>query len=114
MKNNFSQKTRDLFDFGGWSMDWEDGRNDADSLHHIFGRVSNSPYNAAPLNNIRNHQPEGRKYLPAIHSFEARKKYLSKTKKHLDSIDYTPNEDDLEFINKHKEYYEEIRSTRSF
>lgn len=111
MKNNFNQKTRDLFDFGGYSQDWEDGRNDADSLHHILGRTSNSPYNAAPLNNFRNHMPEGRKNLPSIHSFEVRQKYLLKTEKYLGSIDYEPNEKDLEFINEHKKYYEKICST---
>lgn len=114
MRNNFSQKTRDLFDFGGYCLDWEDGCNDADSLHHILGRVSSSPYNAAPLNNKRNHQPEGRKKLKHIHDDEVRKKLLLKTKKHLDSIGYKPNEKDLEFINNNKKYYEEVCSARSF
>jgi hypothetical protein len=77
---NFSDKTRELFDMGGYCIDWEDGRNDADCLHHILGRVSNSPYNAAPLNNFRTHQPEGRKNLDSIHSFECRSRLLKKTK----------------------------------
>ena len=113
MKNNFSQETRDLFDFGGYCLDWEDGFNDSDCLHHILGRVSNSPYNAAPLNNKRNHQPEGRKNLHSIHSFEVRSKYLVKTKKHLDSIGYEPNEKDLEFIKQNKKYYDQERKTKS-
>jgi len=95
-------------------MDWEDGINDADAAHHILGRVSNSPYNLAPLNNRRNHQPEGRKNLPALTSFEVKKKYLNKTKKHLDSMGYVPNEKDLDFINKYNKYYEKTYRTRSF
>ena len=105
MKNEFSQETRMLFDMGGYCKDWEDARNDADSIHHILGRVSNSPYNAAPLNNVRNHQPEGRKFKKSIHSFEVRSKYLIKTKKYLDSIEYIPNKKDLEFLNTYSSYY---------
>jgi len=109
MKNNFTPQTRDLFDYGGYSRDWEDGRNDADALHHIVGRSSNSPYNAAPLNNFRNHIPEGRKHLSAINSVEVRKKYLIKTKKYLDSIKYKPTDKDTEFLNKWKEYYDKSK-----
>ena len=105
MKNNFNQKTYDLFDFGGYCRDWEDGGNDADCLHHILGRVSNSPYNAAPLNNFRNHQPEGRKDLPAIHSLKVEKRYLIKTKFFLDSIGYEPTKKDKEFLEKYNDYY---------
>lgn len=106
MKNNFSTKTRELFNMGGYCMSWESGRNDANAHHHILGRVSNSPYNLAPLNNAREHQPEGRKYLPAIHSFEVQKKYLKKTKKYLDSVGYIPDEKDLDFLESNKKYYE--------
>jgi len=107
MKNDFSDKVRELFIIdGSYSRDWEDGRNDADCLHHILGRVSNSPYNAAPLNNFRNHQPEGRKNLPSIHSFEVRKKYLLKTKRFLDKIGYKPTKEDLIFLETNKKYYD--------
>jgi hypothetical protein len=107
MKNDFSDKARDLFDLGGYCRDWEDGRNDADCLHHILGRVSNSPYNACPLNNFRNHQPEGRmqQNLPAITSKEAKLHYLIKTKAYLDSLGYKPDKKDLEFLEANKEYY---------
>ena len=106
MKNDFTQKTRELFDLGGYAQDWEDGKSDADCLHHIMKRISNSPYNAAPLNNFRNHFPEGRKYLPNIHSHQSRNKYLNKTKRFLDSINYIPNEYDLSFLEMHKKMYE--------
>lgn len=108
MKNDFTEQTRYLFDFGGFSYDWEDGRNDADCLHHILGRVSNSPYNACPLNNFRTHQPEGRMQLKlgAITSQENISKYLTKTKTYLDMYGYQPNKKDLEFLSKYKKYYE--------
>ena len=107
MKNDFTQKTRDLFDQGGWAEDWEDGHNDADCLHHITGRSSNSPLNAAPLNNIRNHQPEGRssRNLPAISSFEAVSKYLNKTKDYLENIGYILTAEDLKFLEDNRKYY---------
>jgi hypothetical protein len=104
MKNDFSPQTRELFDQGGYMTDWEDGRNDANALHHIAGRVSDSPYNAAPLNNARNHQPEGRKHLDSIHSHACRKRLLHKTKKYLDEIGYKPTKEDLEFLEKVKIY----------
>lgn len=105
MLNDFTPKTRELFDMGGYCMDWEDGHNDADSIHHILKRVSNSPYNAAPLNNFRNHMPEGRKHLPAIHSDEVQQKYLRKTKQYLDLVGYKPTDKDLEFLDLYKKYY---------
>jgi hypothetical protein len=103
----FSKETRDLFDLGGYSKDWETGMNDADCLHHIMKRVSKSPYNAAPLNNFNTHQPEGRveRCLPAIHSFETTSRFLRQTKTYLDKIGYVPNQDDLDFMEKYKMYY---------
>jgi len=108
MRNNFKPETRELFDLGGYAEDWEDGRSDADCLHHIKKRISDSPYNACPLNNFRNHQPEGRtsQGLPALHSKEVEQKYLRKTKEFLDEIGYEPTEKDKEFLLKVLEKYE--------
>lgn len=106
MKNDFTPKTRELFDMGGYVRSWESGRNDADALHHILSRVSNSPYNAAPLNNFREHLSSGRKHLPAITSPEVVKKYLIKTKDYLDSIGYTPTSSDIAFLEKYKKFYD--------
>ena len=109
MKNTFPQWVYELFDRGGYMNSLENyGENDADCLHHILGRCSNSPYNAAPLNNFRDHMPEGRMMqgLPSINSNNVRKKYLKKTKEYLDSIDYQPKLKDLEFLNKYNEYYQ--------
>jgi len=112
MHNDFSPKTKDLFDMGGYMMDWEDGRN-ATEIHHILGRESSSAYNAAPLHRV-NHSPEGRIGLSAIHSFEVRSKYLIKTKKFLDSLDYQPTEDDLAFLESNKKYYAKSTTKRTF
>lgn len=106
MNNDFTPQTRELFDSGGYVRCWECGKNNADCLHHILGRVSNSPYNSAPLNNFQCHQPEGRKGLGALSSQDVIKKYLTKTKKFLDSIGYSPNKKDLEFLEKYKKYYD--------
>jgi len=103
--DSFTHETRELFDEGGYANSWETGKNNADCLHHILGRVSNSPYNAAPLNNFKDHQPEGRKGLPAISSPEVREKYLQRTKRYLDSIGYEPTEEDKEFLQKYKSFF---------
>ena len=105
MKNNFTAGTYALFDLGGYCHSWETGINNADCLHHIMGRSSNSPYNAAPLNNKNDHQPEGRKGRPALTSFAVRSAYLKKTKKFLDDIGYRPTPDDLLFLQKNSKYY---------
>jgi len=108
MKNNFTPETRELFDLGNYCMDWEDGQNDADCLYHICGRVSSSPYNAAPLSNFRTHWPEWRTShnYPHVHSFEVRKRLLNKTRKFLKKAGYQPNDDDLAFLEKFKKYYD--------
>ena len=108
MKNNFPQKARDLFDKGGYMNSWDNhGTSDADCLHHILGRCSNSIYNAAPLNNFRDHMPEGRNAqgYPSLSSPLVISRYLKKTKKYLDSIEYIPNENDKEFLKKYTKYY---------
>jgi len=106
MKNDFTYETFALFDFGGYCPSWETGINNSDCLHHILGRVSNSPYNAAPLNNFLDHMPEGRKELLPLSSQIVQKQYLKKTKKYLDVLGYKPNKEDLEFLEKYKKYYE--------
>ena len=106
MKNPFTPETKELFDMGGYCNSWETGRNNVDCLHHTLKRVSNSPYNAAPLNNFHDHMPEGRKGLPSIHSEEVRQKYLLRTKTYLESINYQLTKEDKEFLKKYKNYYE--------
>ena len=106
MKNDFYKGVFELFDKGGYCDSWETGMSNADCIHHVLGRCSNSPYNAAPLNNFNDHMPEGRKNLPPLSSQAVKSKYLQKTKSHLDEIGYLPTEKDLEFLYLHKKYYE--------
>jgi len=105
MKNNFTEQTRDLFDMGGYMRSWETGINNADCLHHIVRRVSSSPYNACPLNNFKDHLPEGRRNLKPLHSKEVESEYLIKTKDYLDKIKYQPVAEDFVFLEQHKTYY---------
>lgn len=108
LRNPFPQWVYDLFDRGGFSNSWENlGTSDADCLHHILGRCSNSPYNAAPLHNFRDHLPEGRNMqgYPSISSQQVKRKYLQKTKEYLDKEGYISKPKDLEFLKKNNEYY---------
>ena len=70
-----------------------------------MGRTSDSPYNAAPLNNFKDHQPEGRRGLLPLSDFRTRQKYLQKTKRYLDDIDYKPTDKDILFLKTHAKYY---------
>ena len=108
MKNEFSKNTKELFDRWGYMMDFEDWRNDANVLHHILGRYSNTPYNAVSLNNNRNHMPEGRKWKDHINSDKVKKKYLLSVMSYLESIWYVPTDKDREFMGKNKKYYKWI------
>lgn len=112
LKNDFPEKVRQLFNLWGYCYSFESGRNDADCLHHILGRVSNSPYNACPLHNWREHMPEWRQtmWLIDIHDFSVRSKYLRAVKEFLDMQWYEPNEEDIKFLEENKKYYEEPKT----
>lgn len=99
MKNKFSKKTEALFEDVYYKC-WECGRSHANCNHHIKKRISNSPYNLARLSNFECHWPEYRSSnnLEPIHSSKVEQKYLRKTKKYLDSINYKPTKEDIEFL----------------
>ena len=100
MKNEFSEETRELF---FWNHTcWNCGMNDADCLHHIMGRISNSPLNAAPLNNFNCHIGNGE-----LSQFFTRKKLLQRTLKFLKESGYTLTKKDKTFMNKCKQFYEQ-------
>lgn len=101
-KFKFSQDTRDLFFFKS-KICWECGNNHADSLHHIMKRTSDSPLNAAPINNAQCHLGNGK-----LHKFENVVDYLKKTYYYLKSIKYQITDKDKEFIIKNKLYYKEF------
>lgn len=98
LKNNFSEETRELF---VWNYEcWISGKNNADCLHHILGRVSNSPLNACPLNNFETHIGNG-----TLSQFEVRKKLLKKTYDYLMANEYVLTKEDKKFIKDNKIYY---------
>ena len=89
LQNPFSQKTRELFrDI--WEC-WDCGENGQRTggleLHHITGRDSNSPFNAAIL-------CKGC-HARAIHTRDEEAKYTETTIRYLYRIGYTPIESDL-------------------
>jgi len=89
--NPFSEKTRELFI---WNYTcWETGLSLPLELHHIYGRISNSPLNAAPLSREAHERGD-------IHSRSKRTKYLNKTIKFLDAQGYKLTKKDKEFLKK--------------
>lgn len=99
LKNNFTEETRELFI---WNNEcWYCGMNHWDCLHHILGRVSNSPLNAAPLNNFDCHIGNGKLTL-----FEEKKKLLKKTLVYLFDSGYTLTKKDKIFKKEYYRYYE--------
>ncbi len=96
MRNEFSQETRFLF-VDNYEC-WNCGRNQIDALHHILGRESNSPFNAAPIENFSCH-------IGQSFSQEKTIKFLVKTYRYLIRHGYKPNQKDKEFLNKHKDLY---------
>jgi hypothetical protein len=99
MRNEFSLATKELF---FWNNEcWECKMSHANCLHHILNRVSNSPLNAAPLNNFSCHIGNGK-----LSTFEIRKKLLNKTLLYLKENGYVLDSKDREFKEKYKNYYE--------
>jgi hypothetical protein len=99
LDNEFTAETRSLFI---WNyVCFYCGMSHSDCLHHILGRISNSPYNACPINNLKCHIHNGK-----LQTDEYRKMLLNKTKNYLDDEGYIPTKTDLEFLEKNKEYYE--------
>jgi hypothetical protein len=72
----------------------------AQQKHHVLGRVSGSILNCAPLCakcHIGNSE---------LDSFDMQQFLLKKVKRILDSDYYKYSQDDLDFIEKYKKYYE--------
>lgn len=99
LKNNFTNKTRNIF-LGLWEC-WLCGQNGQNTngleLHHIRGRDSKSPLNAAILCGVC-HSHCG-------HNQEEERKLLQKTARFLCRIDYKFNVNDLKFYAKNKKLY---------
>ncbi len=87
--NDFTEDTRALFIFN--YRCWETGKSLPLELHHIYGRCSNSPLNAAPLSREAHE-------LGDIHSPEKRAKYINKTLKYLERQNYKMDDKDISFL----------------
>ena len=109
MNNDFNyQLLTDLFLFGRHKC-WKCLKPHADCFHHILKRVSNSPLNAAPLNNWECHL-----YDPDIHTEETRIKYLKMTYEFLIDERYKLKKEDIKFIFSYKEYYSWLKIGDNF
>ena len=94
----FSQETRQLF-FDVRYLCFFCGRNDTE-LHHIAGRISNSPLNGAVLcKECHSH---------VIHSELEEKMLFEKTLRYLVKIHYTFTENDVAFIDSYKRLFDVV------
>ena len=100
LKNKFNDNTRALFIFE--TTCWNCGRPNPE-LHHILGRVSDSPLNAYPLCQEYCHS----KHIE-MKSENNIRKFLKQTIKFLcdpnNNYDFTKK--DIEFYREHIKYYE--------
>ena len=99
LKNAFSEETRELFAFN-YKCFWC-GQNHYNCLHHILGRISNSPLNACPLGNFECHIGNGK-----LATFDAKRKLLKKTEEYLNDQEYVLTKEDKEFKKKYNKYYD--------
>lgn len=91
LKNPFTEETRALFLDAQYDC-WLCGGNQGVEAHHIFGRVSNSPLNLAPL---------CRKCHERINHNDVEEKYLlGLTIGYLDRVGYRKTDADYEFLKK--------------
>lgn len=98
IKNEFTQETRLLF-FYNQNCFWC-GRYGWTALHHILGRISNSPLNASPIHNEGCHIGNG-----LLEKDISRAKLLLKTWDYLRSEGYALTKEDKEFVKDNKELY---------
>lgn len=99
LRNPFADASRELFrDAAGCFKCGESGH---DALHHIRGRVSDSPFNAAPLHNQRCHIGQG-----DIHTEPVERRYLAKTSRYLASVGYEATEADRAFLRANARLYD--------
>ena len=96
MKNNFTEKTRELFIFR-YDCDMC-GSNQNLELHHIFGRVSDSPLNASLLCHSCHYRHHSQKPF----SEEEKIKLIQKEVIYLKTQGYKLTEKDKLFMIKYK------------
>lgn len=118
MKNNFTEETRSLFFFetSCWNKNCEVrniktnierlGSNRDLELHHILGRVSNSPLNAMVVCR-KCHDIFHNKCHPTD---KEKSEQLIYTLKWLLKNNYDLKEEDIQFYHKYKKYYKNERT----
>lgn len=99
LKNPFSDSTRYLF-FETRYECWLCGSNDSCELHHIAGRISDSPLNGSVLCHHCHSQ--------VTHSEEEEKDLFAKNLRYLMKNKYEINEKDMSFISSYKRLFEVI------
>jgi len=98
MKNNFTEKTKDLF---FWNTQcWFCRKNHADCLHYILKDISTSPLNIAPLNNDECCIKNGK-----LASVKVQGQLLRKTLKYLLKNNYELTHEDKLFMLQNKRIY---------
>lgn len=102
LKNDFPKSVYRLFTFNYEC--WWCGKNHWNCLHHILGRVSNSPLNSAPLNNFNCHIGNGQ-----LSHHEIIEKLLHHTLQYLLQSGYRLTEKDRKFIKENEKYYKRFR-----
>lgn len=102
LRNPFSDKTRVLYIDHQYCMSC--GSNNIPELHHIAGRVSNSPLNAIVLC----HNCHAR----CGHSEEEEKKYFGINLIYLMQIGYEFTDQDIQFAQYYKRLYDTIYDTK--
>ena len=98
LRNAFSEETRELYTFN-YECFWC-GQNHWNCLHHILGRVSDSPLNSCPLSNFECHIGNGK-----LDTFDVQKMLLKKTEAYLLKQGYVLTRQDKEFKKKYERYY---------
>jgi hypothetical protein len=100
LRNDFTDKTRALFLYNHEC--WWCHRNRWDAIHHILGRCSDSPLNAAPIHNFGCHLDNGE-----LGTFDKEVEMLAKTYWYLLAEGYLFTAKDKQFIKEHHEHYSE-------
>ena len=98
LKNNFTDMTRELFMFN-YECFWCK-QNGWDCMHHILGRVTDSPLNCAPIHNFECHIGNG-----LLATDAGKSKLLNKTLQYLLNNNYELTSVDKLFKKKYENLY---------
>lgn len=104
LKNDFPQWVYELYEGAKcWVCEEhvsEQNREKVDALHHILGRCSNSPLNAAPVHNNDCHLGNGK-----LSHLDVKEELLLKSLNYLLKQNYGFKDKDREFLSNHEDFY---------